>query len=149
MFSFFRKKKFDFKCPICKFSYILKLDPSIITEYDYKYRKNGCVVAHNNCQFCKTEITVVFFKSNIVEAFDDKWEEITRGYDLKLDSLGAQIGELEDILEDNPDDLKAKNKLEKFQKQYDKIEKSYDAKCEKYDDRKTMWYEKREDKFGG
>lgn len=149
MFNIFRKKKVLFKCPICEGDYSLKIDPTKFTNYDYQYRHEASIITRDKCQFCKAEMTVVIFKSGKIKAYDDKWEKYSAEYDAKTDALGNQIGELEDILEENPNDDEAKNKLEKLQKQYDKVEKSFEVKDEKYEERKSRWYEKREDKFGG
>ena len=93
-------------------------------------------------------MTVVLFKSGSVEAYDDKWQKYEREYDQKTDALGSKIAELEDILEENPKDEKARQKLKRLQEQYDRLEEPYDKKSEKYEERKTKWFEKREDKYG-
>lgn len=149
MFNIFHKKKILFKCPLCEGDYSLKIYPTKFTKYDYQYRREASIITRDKCQFCKAEMTVVIFKSGKVKAYDDKWEKYSAEYDAKIDALGNQIGGLEDILEENPNDEKAKNKLEKLQKQYDRVEESFDTKYEKYEEWKSRWYEKREDKFGG
>ena len=148
MFGLFRKKKYMFKCPICEGEYHVKFDPTELTQYDYEYRREASIVTKQKCRVCKVEMTVVLFKSGSVKAYDDKWQKYEREYDQKTDALGSKIAELEDILEENPKDEKARQELKRFQEQYDRLEESYDKKSEKYEERKTRCFKKREDKYG-
>ena len=148
MFGVFRKKKFSFTCPMCEVVYHVKFDPDELTEYDYEYESRSKIVTKQKCTFCKVEITVVIFDSQLVKAFDDKWQKYYKEYEQKIDVLSEQIGTMEDIIEENPSDEKAKGKLARLQKQYDKIEDSYESKSEKYDERRYNWCDKRQDKYG-
>ena len=153
MFSFFKKKKFTFNCPICNYKYSFNLDPNSITEDDYPhYNKHDHTlkIAIHDCQFCKHQMTVLMRKDKTVTAIDEKWTIISNEYDSKYQQIENEIMELEDYIEENPEDKenkKHKSKIKTLENIQKKLEDDFDKKDEKYQDKIDRWEGKLIDKM--
>jgi len=133
---------------MCDRSYIAKIDPSQITEFDYQYWGDAGYVGQQTCEFCKSEITFALSKHGTLHALDEKWEKVQKEHDDKLEAIEEEISEIEYQLGDDQDNVKLKNKLEQLESKQKKLEDSFDTKEEKYIDRQIRWQEKWQDKLG-
>ena len=147
MFGLFKKKKFDFDCPMCGKSYSLKFDPSQITEFEYQYRDGAGYVGKQACEFCKTEMTIVLLKYGKIEAIDEKWEKVENEHNDKIDIIYDEISEIEEQIEENPDNQALKKKLKQSELKKAKLEDSSDKKIDRYSDRQANWQDKWQNKL--
>lgn len=147
MFGLFKKKKFDFNCPMCSRDYSVKFDPSDITVFDYPFFFNSGLVSRHNCNFCNIEITLVLKKDGDLIACDEKWEKVREEHDNKLNEILEQISELEDQLADFPENKNLVSKLQQLENKQQKLEDSYELKEQKYYDRQTKWEDKWADRL--
>jgi hypothetical protein len=53
MFGLFKKKSFTFQCPMCSRVYEFKLDPSVVTVFDYELLSGHALLARENAAFVK------------------------------------------------------------------------------------------------
>jgi Skp family chaperone for outer membrane proteins len=86
-------------------------------------------------------------KNGEFEVWDEKWEKISGEHNEKLEAMFDKISELEDKLEDNPEDKKIQTAIDKLEIRKDKLEDSFQKKEEKYYDRAEKWQEKWDRKY--
>jgi len=147
MFGLFRKKKFVIECPMCGRTYDVKFDPTQVKIFDYAYRPSASSVSSMIRSFCKTQVTIVMFKSGQVKAYNDKWQKIESDYNVRSDVLVDEIAEIEDGLAEEPGKKSLEKKLQTLNKRLEKVEDSFEKKEERYLERQERWHEKWEDKI--
>lgn len=161
MFGFFKEKNFSFECPTCSRSYTAKFDPSDITEFDYPHWHGAGYVAKQNCEYCKTEMTLALSKEGELRSYDDAWENVRDEQDNKIMKIDDEVSELEDQISELEDEIEEDTNIEKINKNIEKLNKkieqlnsknekledSFEKKEEKYYDRQERWQEKWQNKL--
>lgn len=147
MFGLSKKKRFDFQCPMCSRLYEFKLDPSVVTVFDYELLGDHAFLAREKCGFCKVEMTVLLTTEGEIRAIDEKWQKLENEYWEKSDTIDNEISELEEEIyytEDvsDSDKEKLKKQITLIQLKQKKLNEAFEKKEEKYEERKMNWYEK-------
>jgi len=153
MFGFFKKDKerrYDFECPMCNKKYEINFDSNDVTEFGYEFANTPSSVAligKEKCDFCKTEMAILYTIKGKVFSMDEKWKKVEKTYYEKFDPMEDEIFYIEEQLEEASDNEALNKKLTQLKIKLEKMEASFDKKEEKYTDRQCNWQEKMHNKF--
>lgn len=141
----------DYNCPMCNKKYSYKYILDDLPGWDNEDNEKRITVENGECDFCKTELEIVYFKNykgeHEILPFDVKWEEVERQHYEKYDPIEEEIGEVEEELEEDCENEKLKKKLEKLEIKLQKLEDAFESKEDRYSERQERWSEKWEDKL--
>ena len=127
--------------------FTFKFDPTELTDFDYELWSESSLISRNPCDYCKTQMAVAISRDGEARAFDEKWEAIEQATYEKIDAIDEEMIEIEELLEDEPENSKLKKKLVSLEKKKLKLEESFDKKQDKYSDRQANWSDKWCDKL--
>ncbi len=146
IFGFFKKKnKTSFHCPMCEKNYAIDIDINDLAneEPDYLYRRGGIIISdEQSCDFCKTTMTLVYYSSGRIHAYDDKWEIKQKAHNDKVKTITIQIDEIYDANDGENITQVEQKKIDAFESKIEKLEDAFSTVEERYDERKSNWIEK-------
>ena len=132
MFGYFKRKLYYVNCPVCLREYKIKFNPEEVKSYNYIFKEGAGVVFTLECDFCDGHAKIVHYRTGEVEALDYKWSKIEYEHQNEVEETKAELANLKERLEKEPDRKDLKNSLDIAKIKFRNHEKNFKEEIKKY-----------------